>query len=80
MPEPTEPLRWTAESNAESRAASGGPLYYTAPGGWMIVNEPSVHAPDRPWLLRLHGQHMGRFHTLRLAKSAPTRPDLLTPL
>jgi hypothetical protein len=81
MPE-VAPLRWSANpgEQPDGGTSAGPPIYYTAPGGWLIVHEPADHAPDRPWVLRLHGRDQGRYHTLRLAKSAPTRADLLEQL
>lgn len=53
------------------------PGFYTSPGGWSIMYDPADATPDRPWVLRLHGNDEARVHTLNIAKLLAAQPARL---
>lgn len=77
-----EPPRWMANQHRMAAGRAVGepvhysPVYYTAPGGWLILNDPQPGTPDRPWKLCRHGVEVERTHTLRIAKSTAHRMSM----
>lgn len=75
MPE-VPALHWSAHATGLASTQpfeARGPIYYTAPGGWLILNDAQPATPDRPWSLLRHGTEVERCHTLRIAKSTANR-------